>query len=67
MGGFACWYGVVPKRIRRLIDVGCAGDHRAWYFVGKYFMSIGQEWEANVYALKWGLREGDNNCRLLMA
>ena len=67
MGGFKYWYKVVPKRIRRLIDLGCAGEHWAWFFVGKYFMSIGQEWEAFEYAFKRGSREGDHNCRLIMA
>ena len=67
MGGVRKWYGIVPKRIRWLFDKACAGEHWAWYFIGKYFMSIGQEWEAYEYAFKWGLLNGDKKCRLIMA
>ncbi len=57
----------MPKKIQRLLKLGCAGKHWAWYFVGKYLLSIGQTYVAFEYAFKRGSREGDHNCRLIMA
>jgi hypothetical protein len=57
----------MPEKIRRLLKLGCAGKHWAWYFVGKYLLSIGQTYAAFEYAFKRGSREGDHNCCLIMA
>jgi hypothetical protein len=60
-------YVQMPRKIQRLLKLGCAGKHWAWYFVGKYLLSIGQTYAAFEYAFKRGSHEGDHNCCLLMA